>query len=60
MDNGNSANYNHLYKGTSLSSPLPMLVVLVGDAGVGKTHLLNRYGKRFLLICGRYVKGKLP
>ena len=31
-------NYNHLYK-----------VVLVGDAGVGKTHLLSRY-----------VQGKLP
>ena len=37
MDHNNT-NYNHLYK-----------VVLVGDAGVGKTHLLNRY-----------VKGKLP
>ena len=35
MDN---SNYNYLFK-----------VVLVGDAGVGKTHLL-----------ARYVKGKLP
>ena len=32
------SNYNHLFK-----------IVLVGDAGVGKTHLLTRY-----------TKGKLP
>lgn len=37
VDSSNS-NYTYLYK-----------IVLVGDAGVGKTHLLHRY-----------VKGKLP
>lgn len=46
-----------------------MIVVLVGDAGVGKTHLLHRYVMGNLLrlmkpcltnISCRYVKGKLP
>lgn len=39
--------YNHLYKSISPNSVLfnPLIVVLVGDAGVGKTHLLNRYEK---------------
>ena len=32
-------NYDHLYKG---KFPRLMLVVLVGDAGVGKTFILNR------------------
>ena len=36
-----STNYNHLYKSKDLSLTC-LLVVLVGDAGVGKTHLLHR------------------
>lgn len=44
----NNVNYDHLFKGISLSITNTS-VILVGDAGVGKTHLLNRY-----------VKGKLP
>ena len=42
MVDNNSTNYNHLYKGTSNNNINDYLVVLVGDAGVGKTHLLNR------------------
>jgi GTPase SAR1 family protein len=37
--------YNQLYK----SSDRCHIVILVGDTGVGKTHLLNKY-----------VKGMLP
>jgi GTPase SAR1 family protein len=33
--------YNELFKG--IYYLITMLVVLVGDAGVGKTHLMNRY-----------------
>ena len=38
MAKGTEEDYDHLYK-----------IVLVGDAGVGKTHLLSRY-----------IKGTLP
>ncbi len=39
----NNDNYTHLYK-----------IVLVGDAGVGKTHILNRYVK------GQFPKNAAP
>jgi chromosomal replication initiation ATPase DnaA len=40
----NNQVHNHLYKSTISHSTLSSLslVVLVGDAGVGKTHLLHR------------------
>lgn len=58
----NNANYNHLFKSTLLILAKIALVVLVGDAGVGKTHLLNRYSLyiNLYLLGNRYVKGKLP
>ena len=46
MSNGVSHedDYNHLYKSSCLLIRIVVtcIVVLVGDAGVGKTHLLNR------------------
>ena len=49
------SDYNYVYKSTSLF--LILLVVLVGDVGVGKSHIVERY--RFLLNF-RYVNGRLP
>ena len=44
-----SEDYNYLFKSTSpcLSIPNTSLVVLVGDANVGKTHLLNRQNSHY-------------
>jgi GTPase SAR1 family protein len=43
--NNEDMDYNQLYKSSSHKN----VVILVGDTGVGKTHLLNKY-----------VKGVLP
>ena len=34
-------NYQHLYKSTQMANN-SLLVILVGDAGVGKTHIVHR------------------
>jgi GTPase SAR1 family protein len=43
--NNDEMDYNQLYKSSNHGD----VVILVGDTGVGKTHLLNKY-----------VKGMLP
>jgi GTPase SAR1 family protein len=35
-------NYQHLYKSTQKFSITLIIVILVGDAGVGKTHIVHR------------------
>lgn len=42
MAETSGSNYQHLYKSTNPTFNLS-LVILVGDAGVGKTHIVHRY-----------------
>ncbi len=52
MNTRHDEDYNFLFKSTT--SFIIFLVILVGDTGVGKTHLLSRY------IKGSLPKNKFP
>ena len=52
MNTRHDEDYNFLFK--SITSFIIFLVILVGDTGVGKTHLLSRY------IKGSLPKNKFP
>ena len=54
MNTRHDEDYNFLFKSTHLPSPPYLIVILVGDTGVGKTHLLSRY------IKGNLPKNKFP
>jgi Rab family protein len=52
MNNRHDDDYNFLFKSTLFLTPF--VVILVGDTGVGKTHLLSKY------IKGSLPKNKFP
>ena len=58
MNTRHDENFNFLFKSdsssTSSSYLFSSIVILVGDTGVGKTHLLSRY------IKGSLPKNKFP
>ena len=61
MNTRHDEDYNFLFKSIKLSPfnfstflLIPFIVILVGDTGVGKTHLLSRY------IKGSLPKNKFP
>ena len=54
MNTRHDEDYNFLFKSTITPLLILCIVILVGDTGVGKTHLLSRY------IKGNLPKNKFP
>ncbi len=54
MNTRHDEDYNFLFKSMHTHSLIIYIVILVGDTGVGKTHLLSRY------IKGSLPKNKFP
>jgi Rab family protein len=54
MNTRHDEDYNFLFKSTKHTLVHTLIVILVGDTGVGKTHLLSKY------IKGSLPKNKFP